>query len=278
MVAWALMALCIGAEPARGSAKGPWVFADLNLAAGGTLGESRVVAPSTSATVGFGIDIAHFRLNPSVTGHFGFQFPLQEVFAVFMNPVFVDFTLYATDLLAERVTGLRLSPLFSVAHTPHIEGRVLPETVLKLGLVVERRFGPVEVSYRPEGRRFFADGNCAYASSFCLEPEWEISQRLFVEGWLVPSFSLGAGVSWWATWGDPHGALLTPPPYSAKHHIGAYALATWAFSRFFGASIGAQYTHGPQWMQLTWSTNNITAFVSLWVRSDAGIQRNWLER
>lgn len=301
-----------GAVPA-GSVLGPWSFADV----GALLGAGTFVDPQlysyaglfTSVSAGWGFDVGRVHLRPSARVGFSYELtgPEPEKKSRF-SATPIALSLAATNLLDEKVTGLRLTPAVGIT-IPTSLGRSIPLTALSLALQLERRFGPLEVGLRSEvGKPFYAEypplcGLC----SFEEQPRfnWFWTNGLQAEGWFNDSLSLGLSYAWNVSFGlpvpsdqvafaprDSNGNLLSPTFTSATDTVTGRVFFTWAITRFIGMSLDLSTSQPPFFIDRdgvrrvrfpflslgTWANNTTVFFLGLWFSTDAVLARNWIER
>lgn len=217
MVLGAMVMVALATDPAQGSAVGPFLYADVDGSFLASPLEGRpAVSPSTGVVGGIGVEVAHFRLVPTVSFGVWQRTPLLPDQPLNFAWVFST-ALSATDLVHERHTGLRLSPVIGFSHAATRLTQA-PSTLLNAGFALERRFGPVEIAWRPRGRYYFSSYRCE-AGGICVEPEWELANSVWLEGWVLPQLSVGGGLNWTATWGDvPYFTAVTgsPTPSSVR--------------------------------------------------------------
>jgi hypothetical protein len=290
-------------SPAGGSINGPWAMAELSLSGSGAVspGQSVVgLGGDLTLTGGFGFQVGEVRLSPTARFAIGpRQYfatgPDRFPFTVGWTPIAL--AMAAPDLLNDtRVTGLRLTPVVGLTvptTTGPFEGTV-PLTTLSIAGQLERRFGPVELAYRLEG----SSSPCFPIRSFsrtvalgvlgCAN-EWAIGNRIFAEGWAGESVSLALGLSWGVRWsvypqlqvpGCVSGTACDPTlAFPPSHSLSAQALITWVFTKRFGTTLELISTHLPPASAFSGSGLSIvSASLSFWFRTDAVLQRNWLDR
>lgn len=179
MILWAAVMAVVAAEPAQGSASGTFAFGDLsgsfvtNVPSPGEVRQS-VASGTAAAIVGYGFDVGHVRLVPSLRGSFGGSGDLGRRPEVRFIPQ-LDLAFSATDLVNETHSGLRFSPVVGFSHGARFTGRWATETLVRAGFSLERRFGPVEVAWRAQGIHHFAAIDCG--AEPCLLPQWESRRR-----------------------------------------------------------------------------------------------------
>lgn len=300
MVVVALVGLLLSAEglvaakevdaPARGSVNGPWALVDLAFAGVVPFGTTDLglFGGDLALTGGVGFQVGEVRFSPtarfSISPRISFGTTSQVPFSVWRSPV--ELALAVPDLLNDRkVTGLRLTPVFGVTvptRSDAFDGRE-PATTLSLAAQLERRFGPVELAYRLEGKadrcvdappRVTGQGVFAMIS-FACKSAWSLSHTLFAE-WFVDSFSIALGLGWVTRWTITDLPAVCPTANSCldrvvratvNHTPSAQVRLTGAFSRYFGVALEL-HLNGPF----------IAANFGAWFRTDAIIQRNWIDR
>lgn len=291
MVLWAVMMAAVAAEPAQGSARGVWAYGDVSgeytnsFLAPGNAGR---LGAGTAAVVGYGFDVGKTRrIVPTVHGFLGFDSSVERGGIDFA--LGLDAALSFTNLFQEKYSALRVSPVFRVGHDARpqwAEAGTNTTTQLSFALTHERRFGPVELSYTPAVRHLFSSSRCLRAG-LCLVPDWELTQSLFIEGWALPALSFALGAWWTVAWGLPNNVKRAPPipayappiqSFPPQHLVGGSASVTWAPFSFGGFAASAHYSRAIQWSGVTFSSDVLVGVVSLWFRTDAKLQRNWLER
>ena len=289
-----------------GSVPGPWAFLELGLSVGaGTFVDPSLfssLGPWTSLTAGWGVEAGPVHLRPAIRLGLAYEAALSDDRAgrrFSLTPVMLS--LAATDLVHEKLTGLRLTP--AVGFTiPTATGRSIALTTLSLALQLERRFGPVELALRSELGKPLYGVFPSTCSSCPLEAQpdvnWSWLNTLQVEGWFTDSLSCGLSLGWNLAWGFPVSVGV-----NESGPVGAISVSTrdrttgrvffsWAFERLFGLSFEVNTTQAP-WMTAStgqralrfpflsfgaWADNTTVLFLSLWFRTDPVLSRNWIER
>ena len=271
----ALTALLLSAEepaPAQGSVKGFFLFAELNATAGSNLNfRGPVYAPKVSAVGGYGGSLEGVRLSTTLRAEVaGRWVPFEDQTRI--NPLLFAVTLALPDAGSDRAgTGLRITPAIgvelSVINDPapgddRVSARLLTPW---LGGQLERRFGPLELAYRLEARVMPVG-----------RPAFEFAQRLLAEVWVVPSLSFAASLDWFTAWGFAPSALgrsVVPTNLARVRVIGS-----WNFSPIVGLVVEGTLHHAFAWEGLTFSDNAYSATVGFTFRTDALLERNWIDR
>jgi hypothetical protein len=282
-------------EPAVGSVPGPWAVADLGLSAVAPppsatfLGPSAIVSGTLLLEGGVGLQVGNVRLSPTARFSAGPALSIPGGAGFIWSSLAL--ALAAPDLINEQhLTGLRLTPVFGVTVPTH-PGAFTGEaalTTLWVATQFERRFGPVELAYRLEGSRsFVADGCDPFRG--CYFPEWVLSNRLFAEAWLLPSFSIALSLSWVVPWfaippialpaGCARGTVCDPNVFLARSGTAAASVrVTWAFAPHFGATFDVGGAYIPPLPSGGFApVASFSLGLSLWFRTDPSLARNWLD-
>jgi hypothetical protein len=296
--------------PARGSVNGPWALIELS----GATSLAQTVTPSPvsisamtfslggelAATGGIGFQVRSVRFSPTARFSMGPRLTTSTIpGSNFVNVGWsaLGLALAAPDLIDDTGrTGLRFTPVFGVT-VPTSPGAFVgnaPVTTLSLAGQLERRFGTVELAYRLEGSSapcLIGAPSSSGPFSFGCGTTWVLSNRLFAEGWLAESFSVALGMRWLVRWtgyspptvpGCAAGSACDPTLASrlpAGHNLSVEARATWAFTQRFGTTLELNFAHLPPASPFQSSSTSIFggSFI-VWFRTDAIIQRNWLDR
>lgn len=264
------------ARAASGSANGHWGYAESGLTLGpGTLidpGTSGELGIRTSAAAGWGFQRGGVRIVPSAA--ISWSHPIISLAPLFIHAVSpVDLRVAAPDLLSEKLSRLRLTPVLGFT-LPTLPGSTLL-TLLSLGAQLERRFGPVEVAYRAEAGRSVSTGVATEA--------WYLFNRLLAEGWLLPSVSAAVGFGLLAGWPERIAAAAALPSFfsttvqlnfAVDRHVGVgFSMDTLLpTTDAMGRVAFPFYAVGAERQNLT------TFSLRLWLRSHERLQRNWLDR
>lgn len=269
--------------PAKGSVPGPWAFVALggfvgngtffDLVRFGNAGGNGVVVAGAGLDV-HGVPLAvtaswtpRVDVNGSALGGIG-----RMGAAVVYNNAPVAFTVAAPEVLFERrYTGLRLTPFFAVT-APTTSYKTGPLTTVSGAVQLERRFGPLELSYRVTTSRVFSAS--ARPTTF-FSPQWLFANRMFAELWLTPRLSLAVGATITPTWADLGFNVVQLTFTTGTMQI------NWAFNDLLGVTFDvATEDRAPvlQFPLYSSSSSQGTRFVlQLWFRTDAALQRNWLD-
>ena len=279
MLLLALTTLLLSAEepkPAQGSVKGFFSFAELNATAGTDLNfEGFVYSPKVAAVGGYGGALDGVRMSTTLRAEVaGRWVPFEDQTRI--NPLLFGFTLALPDVAHDRAgTGLRFTPAVGIELSvindlapgeDRSSGRPSARLLTPwLAGQLERRFGPLELAYRLEARAMPL-GRGAF----------DLSQRLLAEWWVVPELSFAASLDWSTAWGfppNPIGRSVVPTNLARVRVI-----ASWNFSTIVGLVVEGALQHSFAWEGLTFSNNAFSGTVGFTFRTDALLERNWIDR
>ncbi len=295
--------------PARGSVNGPWAFVDLAFFGASAVprrspvdSESpMLVGGDLTLTGGAGFQIADVRFSPTARFSIGPRGYLNSADWERSTPATwspLALGLAAPDLVNDKnVTRLRVTPVLGVTvpTSPSSFEGTTPLTTISLGGQLERRFGSVELAYRLEGNSAPCVGAPSPMNVGVVGPtvapcrtSWSLANSLFAEAWFG-NFSVALGASWAARWSVRSLAGLCvsadtciPPTVqtSTRQYLLAQALATWAFSKRFGATLEFSFSSvvGLGTDGKIGATSGLGGALSVWFRTDEILQRNWLDR
>lgn len=261
--------------PAKGSVPGPWAF----VAFGGFVGNGTFTNPvlfgntglNGVAVVGAGVDVLGLPLAVTASWTPRVDVNGRAIGRVTYNEAPVAFSVAAPEVLFERkYSGLRLTPYFAVTAPTTSSYKRGPLTTVSVALQAERRFGALELAYRFTTGRLFSTN---------LAPQWHFASRFFAELWITPALSVAVGATITPTWSD-FGALagaIAHPIFST-----GTIQVNWAFGDLFGVTLDMatedRIAHGLPFPLYSSSSAGGTRFVlQLWFRTDAALQRNWLD-
>jgi hypothetical protein len=187
----------------------------------------------------------------------------------------LDLRVAVPDLFGERLTRLRLTPL--AGFTLPVTGRRV--TAVTFGVQLERRFGPIEIAWRTEGSK------SAVIEGWQAPQSAALLNRLLVEGWLLPYVSASIRFDLVSRWLEPELVFPSGPPPTLRQadafvtavqlNFALHALAGFTFSMETSMPAGLAFP----FYAVGREAENLTTFlVRLWLRSDARLQRNWLDR
>ena len=291
--------------PARGSVNGPWAMVEGSFLGAGQTAVAFSAPPAAIGSDlelvgGIGFELGGVRFSPTARFSLGPRVSINPT-QFTMGWSALAFALATPDLINDtKFTGLRFTPIIGATFPTHpnaFVGGQVPVSVLRVAGQLERRFGTLEVAYRPTASTTQCQpirSNAPGAPLIfpCLST-WNLSNRLFAENWFTKSLSAALGVSWSMQWIDLKGTLTSPGPCGAvidcealailngrkpTHSVAAQLLVSWAFSELFGGTLEFNVSHGPTVESLSRSVTAVAGSVSVWFRTDGQLQRNWLDR
>lgn len=249
---------------------GPWAIA--TLGAGVDLGRVHLRATARAA-----VDATIFRVRPD-----------EQVRG---TPVAI--ALAAANLIDDQqLTGLRLTPALGVTIPTRFDSGIAL-TTLSGALQLERRFGPVELAWRPEVFKPFwpAPVGCTLDPTVdCYQGDntinWALGNRLQAEWWFLREASVGLRLSHLVSFNfllaGAYGVPAQTVPDTRQSTTGELWL-NYAFHRLFGLSL--QLTSQQPLRRLDRSLYvpffgfyRTTVVLSVWFRTDGTLERNWIER
>lgn len=268
---------------ANGGLEGAWAW----LEAGG-LGETEGVraslnsrlGPWMTATLGAGVDLGRVRLRGTAQAALDVNiFKLwSDEPQVRGTPVAVAFA--AANLVDDQqFTGLRLTPALGVTIPTSFDVGI-PLTTLSGALQLERRFGPVELAWRPEVFKPL------WPAANIQSVNWSLGNKLQAEWWFLETASVGLRLGHLVSFnfllpGAP-GVPAQTVPDTRQSTTGELWL-NYAFHRLFGLSL--QLTSQQPLRRLDSSLYvpffgfyRTTVVLSVWFRTDGTLERNWIER
>ena len=285
--------------PARGSVDGPWAFVDLGLISSGSTSAGlsqppTVLGSDVELVGGFGFHIGDVRFSPTARFSFGPRVSVQNPPQVTMAWSSLAFALAAPDLINDsKFTGLRFTPIIAATFPTHPQAYVggqVPITVIRAAGQLERRFGSLELAYRGTGSTTRCQPIPQVPSvpfRFPCTSTWDFANRLFAENWFTRNLSAALGLGWSLQWLDISGTF-SPCPNTVDcdlingkkptHSIAATTSVSWAFSELFGGTLEVQFSHTFGTGFLTGPSSSLGGSISVWFRTDAQLQRNWLDR
>ncbi len=277
----------------RGSASGPWAYGQAGLHVGvSTFANPQLYGDTNFDSFiagGWGFERGGIRIVPSAGFNWNARVvsPAGQPNTVSWSPL--RLRVAAPDVFEERwLTGIRLMPVFGLTVPT---GATPLLTTLSLGLRLSRRFGPIELAYRADAGRSFFSPPPTGAVVLTRNEVWQLVNSFFAEAWFAPWVSAAIGFALRSGWlesplpNDVTPPAGGPPTYTVQRDAYDSTIqVNFVLHPLVGLSVS---------MDTVMSTRNSTGqanvfpffgvhatslAVRVWFRSDALMQRNWLDR
>jgi hypothetical protein len=213
--------------------------------------------------------------------------------------------------------GLRLTPTLGLTIPTSASYDPFLLTTISLGVQLERRFGPIELALRARAGKPIEVATTSTASSggvlLCRTGEsicanggpprnrWLLADSFLLEGWILESLSAGLELSWDFSWRVTNLAALDQYSCQAINSAGqsacqggsqiitsvftgARVFTSWAPFKYVGITLELSnfvshsgYTPRVPFISAAPGFYPVLS-LSLWVRTDPLLQRNWIEQ
>ncbi|MBL8949463.1 MAG: hypothetical protein JNK82_01710 [Myxococcaceae bacterium] len=259
---------------APGSVRGAWAYAQsgFRLATGTFFGPQVPAAGGVESLVvrGWGLQRDGVRLVPSVS----VAWATVETSTGRQDAALATVRLAAPEVLFERLSRLRLTPFLGVALGVADQ---VPVTTSSLGLQLERRFGPIEAAYRAEA------SGLSPISGDLVTDRWQLLNRFFVEGWILPHVSAALGLDLVSRWRNGSSGMIQSDLFVTTVQLNFTLLEHVGFTFSMDTTTPTVDAAGaPVWFPFyafNREAQNLTSFaLRVWARTDGRLQRNWLDR